>query len=418
VAALFLLAAIGPIGASAASTVTIRIGSTLSPAVVTVAPGTRLVWVNRDGERHRVRTTSGPAEFDSGNLEPGETWSVTVSANGTYAYVDDRDRDNVAYHGRIVVSASAPGTAGGSGGSGGSGGGAGAQSGGTTPAPPARASVTIRDGSFGPASVTIAAGGSVTFRNGDDREHTATGRGAGFDTGALAPGAASTKRFSAAGTFAYLCAIHPDMQGTVRVVAAGRAAPPPPPAAPKPTPIPSAPATVDGLTPPAGGSASDSTRSLQIVDLAFDPASASVIAGTTVTWTNGGIAPHTVTAVDGAFDSGMLNAGATWTRRFDQAGTFRFACAVHPDMAGVLTVTARTSSVVSPSATAPPDAVAPAAVTVAPSQPSPRDTASVSNVAPATAIDGGGLPRAAITLLVCLVAVAFFGRLIRGTARR
>ena len=43
---------------------------------------------------------------------------------------------------------------------------------------------------------------------------------------------------------------------------------------------------------------------VSIVDFAFQPASIEVPAGSTVTWTNTGAAPHTVTADDGAFDSG------------------------------------------------------------------------------------------------------------------
>ena len=419
-----------PLGASAATSVTIRIGSTLSPAVVTIAPGTRIVWLNRDGDRHRVRTISGPGRFDSGNLEPGESWSTTLAAEGTYAYVDDRERENVAYHGRIVVSRTA--VAGGTGGGSGAGGSTsgGSTSGGAATPPATSASVAIGDGTFGPGTVTIAAGGNVTWRNSDDRAHTATGQSAAFDTGSIAPGRAVTKRFPAAGTFAYLCAFHPDMQGAVRVVAPG-AATAPPPAAPKPTPVPTTPPPATGA---GGGTATGGDPapvSLRIVDLAFAPASATVAAGTTVTWTNTGIAPHTVTA-DGAFDSGMLAAGASWSRRFDQAGTFRFICTVHPAMTGSLTVTARATSPVAPSASAPGGAaLAPVPPTVQPAggpaagtqadqgspatNPSPAGASvPVSGIA---AVDGGGQGRAALTILAIVIAAAFFGRLVRGVAR-
>src|SRR5687768_8704241 len=43
---------------------------------------------------------------------------------------------------------------------------------------------------------------------------------------------------------------------------------------------------------------------VQVVDFAFEPAAVTVPAGTTVTWTNTGSRPHTVTADDGSFDSG------------------------------------------------------------------------------------------------------------------
>ena len=47
-----------------------------------------------------------------------------------------------------------------------------------------------------------------------------------------------------------------------------------------------------------------SANAVSIVDFAFQPASIEVPAGSTVTWTNTGAATHTVTADDGAFDSG------------------------------------------------------------------------------------------------------------------
>jgi plastocyanin len=53
-----------------------------------------------------------------------------------------------------------------------------------------------------------------------------------------------------------------------------------------------------------------------IVDFAFQPASLEVSVGTTVTWTNSGASPHTVTADNGAFDSGRLPPGASFSQTF------------------------------------------------------------------------------------------------------
>jgi plastocyanin len=82
-----------------------------------------------------------------------------------------------------------------------------------------------------------------------------------------------------------------------------------------------------------GGSA------VSIVDFAFEPASLEVPVGTTVTWTNAGAAPHTVTADDGAFDSGELAPGASFSQTFDTAGSFAYHCEIHPDMTGTIVVT-------------------------------------------------------------------------------
>jgi plastocyanin len=75
-----------------------------------------------------------------------------------------------------------------------------------------------------------------------------------------------------------------------------------------------------------------------IAGFAFQPASIEVTIGTTVTWTNDDPAPHTVTATDGSFDSGTLASGATFSQVFQAAGTFEYACAIHPTMTGSVIV--------------------------------------------------------------------------------
>lgn len=55
--------------------------------------------------------------------------------------------------------------------------------------------------------------------------------------------------------------------------------------------------------------------------------------GTTVTWTNTDPGMmHTVSSVDGIFDSGFLNEGDTWSYTFDEAGEFEYFCQPHPWM--------------------------------------------------------------------------------------
>ena len=78
--------------------------------------------------------------------------------------------------------------------------------------------MTIKDFSFGPSSVTVHAGDTVTWTNAGPSAHTATGKG--FDTGTLKKGQSGSHTFSQAGTFSYVCTIHPFMHGTVVVAAA------------------------------------------------------------------------------------------------------------------------------------------------------------------------------------------------------
>ena len=76
--------------------------------------------------------------------------------------------------------------------------------------------VAIADFSFGPAEVTTTVGGSVTWTNGGQAPHTVTFTG-GPDCGRIAPAGTVTRTFDAAGTFAYICTIHPSMTGSVVV---------------------------------------------------------------------------------------------------------------------------------------------------------------------------------------------------------
>jgi plastocyanin len=61
--------------------------------------------------------------------------------------------------------------------------------------------------------------------------------------------------------------------------------------------------------------------------------------GGTITWTNMGVQPHTVTAVDGSFDSGFVDTGAVWSMQFDVAGKYAYLCEPHPWMKGFIVVT-------------------------------------------------------------------------------
>jgi LPXTG-motif cell wall-anchored protein len=92
------------------------------------------------------------------------------------------------------------------------------------PAPPATPvlrqggiSVSMLDFSYSPASIQIDQGGSVTWVNNGEEPHTATGDG--FDTGEIAPGGSGSATFNTAGDFPYLCTLHPNMTGTVTVLA-------------------------------------------------------------------------------------------------------------------------------------------------------------------------------------------------------
>lgn len=54
-----------------------------------------------------------------------------------------------------------------------------------------------------------------------------------------------------------------------------------------------------------------------------------VKAGTQVTWKNDDTVAHTVTSDSGAFDSGNILPGQTWSYTFKQAGKFPYYCTLH-----------------------------------------------------------------------------------------
>lgn len=80
---------------------------------------------------------------------------------------------------------------------------------------------------------------------------------------------------------------------------------------------------------------------VDVVDIDYEPAEVTVPAGTTVTWTNTGNLPHTVTKDSGAgddFDSGTLQPGDTYEQTFETAGTIEYYCTIHANQRGSLTV--------------------------------------------------------------------------------
>lgn len=78
---------------------------------------------------------------------------------------------------------------------------------------------------------------------------------------------------------------------------------------------------------------------VDIRDLAYDPATIEISAGTTVTWMNSDTVPHTATAQDrDVLQSGTLDAGDTFSQTFDAPGTIDYFCEFHPNMKGTIIV--------------------------------------------------------------------------------
>lgn len=74
----------------------------------------------------------------------------------------------------------------------------------------------------------------------------------------------------------------------------------------------------------------EATNAVEIKGFAFNPTKITISKGTTVTWTQKDNALHTVTSDN--FDSRNLSTGQTFSQTFNEAGTFKYICTIHPSM--------------------------------------------------------------------------------------
>lgn len=89
-----------------------------------------------------------------------------------------------------------------------------------TAKPAASKTVSIGDNYFSPQTVTIDVGDTVTWKNTGQAVHTATADNGSFDTGQIQPGQSRSETFTTAGDVPYICTLHANQSGTVKVRAA------------------------------------------------------------------------------------------------------------------------------------------------------------------------------------------------------
>jgi plastocyanin len=117
---------------------------------------------------------------------------------------DDDDDGGGGGGGAETTEQPADGGGGGGGGDGGGGGGG--------------AEVSEEDITFNPAEVTVGVGDTVTWTNNDSVGHDVTADSfSSGEPGGMAPGDTFEQTFDEAGTFDYVCTVHPGMEGTVIV---------------------------------------------------------------------------------------------------------------------------------------------------------------------------------------------------------
>jgi plastocyanin len=80
------------------------------------------------------------------------------------------------------------------------------------------------------------------------------------------------------------------------------------------------------------------TVDVDIPGFQFSPSVLNINVGQTVRWTNNHFVSHTSTADGGAWDSGIISPGGTFSFTFATAGSFPYHCTIHISMVGTINV--------------------------------------------------------------------------------
>ena len=78
--------------------------------------------------------------------------------------------------------------------------------------------------------------------------------------------------------------------------------------------------------------------SVSIENMLFDPAEVTIAPGTTVTWLNKDVMPHTAVDNNKSFRSKILAKGDKFSFTFTTPGDYNYICSVHPNMKGSVIV--------------------------------------------------------------------------------
>jgi plastocyanin len=82
-----------------------------------------------------------------------------------------------------------------------------------------------------------------------------------------------------------------------------------------------------------------SSATIKIDNFSFGPATITIPAGSTVTWTNNDDVPHVVTSDDGKmFKSKALDTDDRFSFTFTKPGTYNYYCSIHPKMTAKIVV--------------------------------------------------------------------------------
>ncbi len=86
-------------------------------------------------------------------------------------------------------------------------------------------------------------------------------------------------------------------------------------------------------------SASAETHVVEMRGFEFFPAEVNAAIGDTIVWINKDVVPHTATAADGAWDSGLMETDDEFSLTIEaDTSTGDYVCTFHPNMVGVISL--------------------------------------------------------------------------------
>jgi plastocyanin len=192
-----------------------------------------------------------------------------------------------------------------------------------------------------------------------------------FNTGVFVGGQTAVLKVdptTKAGTYSFICLLHPTMTGQLTVVDKGtKVQPATDLAAAGKTQVDAdkaeAAKVASSVTPPGAGQVLAGAVGKEVSVNQFFPTSTTVKLGSSVTWKDDSFEPHTITfgrvlgpedpevfgppiggaSYDGTFAfSGLIGGkplpASSYTLKFPKAGSFSYTCSIHPGMAGVVVV--------------------------------------------------------------------------------
>jgi plastocyanin len=96
-------------------------------------------------------------------------------------------------------------------------------------------------------------------------------------------------------------------------------------------------------TPTPGGTPTGLTIAMPqgatgLTTTAYVPNPATISVGSTVTWVNNDVDPHTSTSTTNVFASPTIPPGGSFSFTFQSRGSFNYFCQIHPNMVGRIDV--------------------------------------------------------------------------------